>query len=234
MKILIAEDERVSRRLLELTLTGWGHEVIVTETGEEAWSVLEQPNPPSLVILDWMMPGIDGIEVCRRARRRVNAPPTYIILLTAKSSKANIVEGLIAGANDYVTKPFDRDELRARLHVGETVLGLQQKLAERVIELEEALTQVRVLQGILPICSYCKHVRNDQNYWQSVECYISEHSEAHFSHGICPNCYETVVEPKLEELRREQALAKASISPPSNENSNERESRHLITVELQN
>jgi CheY-like chemotaxis protein len=207
MKILIAEDERVSRRLLELTLTGWGHEVTVTEQGEEAWAILEQEDHPSLVILDWMMPGMDGIEICRRVRQRKNSSHTYIILLTAKSSKANIVEGLIAGANDYVTKPFDRHELRARIHVGETVLDLQQKLAGRVIELEEALGQVRVLQGILPICSYCKHVRDDKDYWQSVECYISEHSEAKFSHGICPQCYESVIKPQLEEWRSKSEQA---------------------------
>jgi CheY-like chemotaxis protein len=166
------------------------------------------------VILDWMMPGMDGIEICRRVRQRKNSSHTYIILLTAKSSKANIVEGLIAGANDYVTKPFDRDELRARVNVGETVLDLQQKLAGRVIELEEALGQVRVLQGILPICSYCKHVRDDKDYWQSVECYISEHSETKFSHGICPPCYERVIKPQLEEIRRKPKLtAHGSCAP---------------------
>ncbi len=207
MKILIAEDERVSRRLLELTLTGWGHEVIVTEQGEEAWSILEQEDQPSLAILDWMMPGMDGIEICRRVRQRKKSSGTYIILLTAKSSKANIVEGLIAGANDYVTKPFDRQELRARVNVGETVLDLQQKLAGGVIELEEALGQVRVLQRILPICSYCKHVRDDKDYWQNVECYISNHSEAKFSHSICPTCYETMIEPQLEETRSKRLAA---------------------------
>jgi CheY-like chemotaxis protein len=202
MKILISEDERVSRRLLELSLTRCGHEVIVTEEGKEAWSILQQEDAPSLAILDWMMPGMDGIEICRRARQREDAPPTYIILLTGKSGKANIVEGLIAGANDYVTKPFDRDELLARVQVGQTVLELQQKLAERVKELKEALAQVHLLQGILPICSYCKHVRDDQNYWQSVEGYITDHSEAKFSHGICPQCYEAVIKPQLEERRR--------------------------------
>ncbi|HBB97697.1 MAG TPA: response regulator [Blastocatellia bacterium] len=207
MKILIAEDERVSRRLLELTLSGWGHEVVVTEQGAGAWAVLEQEDPPSLAILDWMMPGMDGIEICRRVRQRANSSHTYIILLTAKSSKANIVEGLIAGANDYITKPFDRDELRARVNVGVTVLDLQQKLAGRVMELEEALGQVRVLQGILPICSYCKHVRDDKDYWQSVECYISEHSEAKFSHGICPKCYEAVIKPQLAERLSKSELA---------------------------
>ena len=207
MKILIAEDERVSRRLLELTLIGWGHEVIVTERGEEAWAILEQEDSPSLAILDWMMPGMDGIEICRRVRQRQTSSQTYLILLTAKSSKANVVEGLIAGANDYVTKPFDRDELRARLKVGETVLDLQQKLAGSLIELADTRGEVRVLQGILPICSYGKHVRDDKDYWQSVECYLSEHSEAEFSHSICPACYVTMINPQLGETRSKRLSA---------------------------
>jgi DNA-binding response OmpR family regulator len=202
MKILIAEDDRVSSRLLQSTLTGWGHHAVLTSDGDEAWSVLQQDEAPHLAILDWMMPGLDGPEVCRRVRQQQqhSAVPTYIILLTAKDRKTDIVAGLIAGANDYVTKPFDRAELHARVQVGTTVVSLQQKLSERVIELEEALAQVKVLQKILPICSYCKHVRNDHNYWQSVECYISEYSEAKFSHSICPNCYDKVVRPQMEEL----------------------------------
>jgi sigma-B regulation protein RsbU (phosphoserine phosphatase) len=197
VKVLIAEDERISCRLLESTLAGWGYEVVVTRTGLEAWEVLQQEDAPRLAILDWMMPGIDGLEVCRRVRRADGAVPTYIILLTAKGSKANIVEGLVNGANDYVTKPFDRDELRARVHVGVEMIELQERLAERVAELEAALAHVKLLQGILPICSYCKHVRDDQNYWQTVEGYISDHSEARFSHSICPDCYESVVKPQL-------------------------------------
>jgi CheY-like chemotaxis protein len=180
----------------------------VTRDGVEAWAALQEKDAPQLAIVDWMMPGIDGVEICRRVRRMQNAAQTYIILLTAKDRKADIVEGLIAGANDYVTKPFDRAELQARVQVGVTVVGLQQKLSERVIELEEALRHVKLLQRILPICSYCKHVRDDQNYWQSVECYISEHSEAKFSHSICPNCYESVITPQLNARKRErEALA---------------------------
>ena len=199
MKILIAEDDGVSRRLLEKSLLGWGYEVVVTENGADAWSVLQRDKAPRLAILDWMMPEMDGAEVCRRVRQIETPTPAYIILLTAKTSKADIVEGLAAGANDYVTKPFDREELLARVRVGVTVIELQQSVAERVAELEEALAQVHVLQGILPICSYCKHVRDDKNYWQSVERYITAHSEAKFSHGICPQCYESVVKPLLEE-----------------------------------
>ena len=191
----------MSCHLLERTLSGWGHEVVVTNDGLVAWAALEEKDPPKLAILDWMMPGIDGLEICRRLRQRETQTPTYVIMLTAKRRKTDIVEGLIAGANDYVTKPFDRGELKARLDVGITVVNLQQSLAHRVSELEEALLHVKVLQGILPICSYCKQIRDDNNYWQSVDSYISGHSEAKFSHSICPHCYEAVVKRQVDEFK---------------------------------
>jgi DNA-binding response OmpR family regulator len=198
MRILIAEDDDISRHILQLTLAAWGHEVITTTDGTEAWTLLSGADAPPLAILDWMMPGMDGLDVCRRVRQWPRTTPTYIILLTAKDRKSDIVAGLIAGANDYIIKPFHREELRARVQVAATVVALQQSLAGRIIELETALVQVKQLHGILPICSYCKQVRNDQNYWQQVESYISEHTEAKFSHGICPSCYESVVRPQLE------------------------------------
>lgn len=197
MKILIAEDDPVSRCFLEVTLVKWGYEVSAACDGNQAWQVLQR-DPPSMAILDWMMPGIDGAEVCRRIRA-VQAPtPVYIIMLTAKSDKKDVVEGLDAGADDYITKPFDRQELRARIGVGLRIAGLQKNLADRVVELETALSRVRQLQGLLPICSYCKKVRDDQNYWQQVESYISKHSEVEFSHSICPTCYDSLVEPQIK------------------------------------
>jgi response regulator RpfG family c-di-GMP phosphodiesterase len=114
----------------------------------------------------------------------------YLVLLTALEARKDIVAGLDAGADDYIVKPFDPDELRARLQVGVRVLTLQERLAERVAELEAALGRVKRLQGLLPICSYCKRIRGDDQYWQSVDAYIAEHSDAQFSHGICPPCYE--------------------------------------------
>jgi phosphoserine phosphatase RsbU/P len=200
MRILIAEDDPVSRRVLETTLLRYGHEVVVTKDGAEALAVLQQDDAPSLAVLDWMMPGLDGVEVCRRLRQVESPTPPYLILLTAKSGKQDVVKGLEAGANDYLTKPFDYEELRARVSVGATVVDLQQKLAARINELEDALSQIKQLQGILPICSYCKNVRDDQNYWQQLDSYISEHSEAQFSHGICPTCYDEKVRPQLEEM----------------------------------
>lgn len=208
MRILIAEDDPVSRRVLDLRLKAWGHEVVITRDGAEAWAALQRSDAPRLVILDWMMPGADGIEVCRRLRKRQSTTPSYIIMLTAKSNKEDVVKGLDAGANDYIVKPFNFQELRARIQVGATVVELQQRLAERVIELEGALAQVKRLQGIVPICSYCKHVRNDQNYWQQVESYVSAHSEARFSHSVCPDCYDMVVVPQLAEVKFADQLAK--------------------------
>lgn len=202
MRILIAEDDMVSRRVLETTLEKWGHHVIATRDGNEAFSVLQREDSPALVILDVMMPGMNGIEVCRKIREVPRDVSPYLILLTAKHGTENVVLGLEAGANDYVSKPFDPEELHARVNVGLRMLELEEKLADRVRKLEEALSQVKQLQGMLPICSYCKSIRDDQNYWQRVESYLSEHTDARFSHGICPSCYEKVVQPQVEEMKR--------------------------------
>lgn len=200
MRILIAEDDAVSRIVLEQTLKGWGHSVVVTKCGTEAWDALQAEDAPQLAILDWMMPGLEGPEVCRRVRALARPIPTYLILLTARGLTDDIVVGLDSGADDYVTKPFDRQELRSRIRVGERILNLQQGLADRVCELEDALSQVKELKGLLPICSYCKAVRDDRNYWHRVETYIAAHSGARFSHGICPGCWKDVVEPEIQAL----------------------------------
>lgn len=200
MEILIAEDDAVSRRLLELFLIRWGYEVVMANDGNEALQILSREIRPALAILDWMMPGIDGLELCRRVRENQDALPTHIILLTARNGKADIVQGLEAGADDYISKPFDREELRARVQVGVRMVELQRMLGERVHDLEKALQQVKQLQGLLPICSYCKKIRGDNNYWQQVETYVSKHSEAQFSHGICPDCFESIVRPELKNL----------------------------------
>lgn len=200
MKILIAEDDMVSRRLLESTLARWGYEAVVTDTGVKAWEALQEPDASQLALLDWMMPDMDGLQVCRLARATPATSLTYIILLTARGAKEDVVAGLEAGANDYVTKPFDREELRARLGVGIRVAELQANLAQRVAELQTALAEVKQLQGILPICSYCKSIRNDERFWQRVEDYIGEHAAVGFSHGICPQCWEKVVQPQMQEL----------------------------------
>jgi len=205
MKILIAEDDAVSRRILERTLLKWGYEVTVTLDGLAALAGLQAADAPSLAILDIMMPEMDGLEICRQVRQMSATVPPYLILLTAMSSKEDVVNGIRAGANDYLTKPFHRDELRVRLGVGVQMLELQRSLTERVKELEAALSQVKQLQGLLPICSYCKKIRDDQNYWQKVEDYLSEKTAVQFSHGICPACYENVVREFTEWKQKKSA-----------------------------
>ena len=188
MKTLIAEDDPVSRRLLQAALIKWGYEVVVTANGRDAWRALQALDAPSLLILDWLMPEMDGVEICREARKLDALKSAYIILLTSRGSKDDIVKGLEAGADDYVTKPFDHGELRARVQVGSRVVQLQTALADRVAELEEAIASVKTLQGLLPICCYCKKIRDDGNYWHRVESYIAGHANVRFSHGICPDC----------------------------------------------
>jgi len=201
-RVLIAEDDATSRRLLQVTLGKWGFEVEACCDGDEAWHALQRDSAPQLAILDWMMPGIDGLEICRRLRALPQQRVCYAILLTAKDQKQDLADGLGSGADDYIIKPFDPRELRARLQVGLRLLSLQQVLAGRVSELEEALAQVKLLQGLLPICSYCKNIRDDNNYWQQIESYVAAHSEAQFSHSICPTCYERVVKPELESFQQ--------------------------------
>lgn len=135
MNILIAEDNTVSRRLLETRLTKWGYEVISVEDGSEAWEVLQGEDPPRLAILDWMMPKMDGVQVCRKVRKGPKEPYIYILLLTAKDEKSDLVEAMEAGADDYLTKPFEPDELKVRLRAGKRIIELQQE----VISTREAL-----------------------------------------------------------------------------------------------
>lgn len=202
MRVLIAEDDIYFREVLELMLTGWGYQVIATRDGIEALEALMREDAPLLAVLDVMMPGRDGIDVCRKVRQLSRSSPPYIILLTAKARREDVVKGLEAGANDYIAKPPAPDELRARLLVGERVVELQQSLARRVEELEGALARIKQLEGILSICAYCKKIRAQEDLWEQLESYISSHSEARFSHSVCPDCYQSIVRPKLDKLRK--------------------------------
>ncbi len=211
MKILIAEDDLTSRRILEAVLSKWGYEVMATSDGLEALKVLQVKPAPPLAIVDWMMPGMDGVEFCRQIRKVQTLTPTYIILLTSKGQREDVVAGLEAGANDYIRKPFDREELLARIRVGERVVELQVALAERVKMLEEALSKIKTLHGLLPICSYCKKIRNDQDYWQQIETYVADHSQAEFTHGICPDCVEKHIKGQIEGIRKTRGNTKRKI-----------------------
>jgi CheY-like chemotaxis protein len=201
MQVIIAEDDRVTGEILARTLQRWNYETTLVGDGAQAWERLRGATEPTLAILDWMMPGMDGPDVCRRVRHELPFANMYLLLVTARESRGDMVAGLDAGADDYIVKPFDPEELRARVAVGIRVLGLQQKLGERVAELQAALSNVKQLHGLLPICSYCKRIRGDDQYWQQVEGYIAAHSDAQFSHGICPACYATV-SAQIDEMSR--------------------------------
>ncbi len=188
MRILIAEDDVTSRAVLREVLKKQGHEVVVTVDGLEAWKAFQQADAPLLAILDWMMPEMDGLEVVRRVRTLQTDRPPYLIMLTAKGEEEDIIAGLEAGANDYLVKPFAPGELRARIEVGQRLIVAQNTLATKVAELRQALDQVKTLRGIVPICAKCKKIRDDQGYWNQVEVYVHNHTEADFSHGLCPEC----------------------------------------------
>jgi DNA-binding response OmpR family regulator len=196
MRILVAEDDAVTRKLLESTLGRLRLDVIAVADGNAAWNALETlkgKDAPELALLDWMMPGLEGIQILRRLRTTPGFELLYVILLTSRTDKEDVAYGLAAGANDYIAKPFDPSELEARVRVGERMVKLQRSLAARVAELEVALAHVQRLQGLLPICSYCKKVRNETNYWEQVDSYLTSHSDVRITHGICPQCMDTMM-----------------------------------------
>ena len=190
MRVLIADDDAVLRHSLKVHLERWSYDVVECGDGGQAWQELQSPTPPPLAIIDWNMPGIDGPTLCQELREQPSLSGMYVILLTSNQDKKDVIAGLESGADDYITKPFDWGELRARLLIGSRIVGLQMALAARVAELQTALANVRQLSGLLPICAYCKRIRDDADYWQQIEQYLVRHSDAQFTHGICPECFD--------------------------------------------
>ena len=192
-RALVADDDRATVSLVRALLEEWALDVVVAYDGQQTWDTLQQDPTIGLAVLDWGMPGPDGPELCRRIREDAGRTHLYVLLLTARDSRADLIAGLQAGADDFLSKPIDPEILHARVNVGLRVLKLRASLAGRVKELEDALSHVKELHGLLPICSYCKHVRTDDDYWQQVEDYVTLHSDLQFSHSICPNCYRRVM-----------------------------------------
>jgi len=189
MKVLAVEDDAVARRVLCQALKRLDFDVDSASDGESAWEKL-QGEPTRVVVSDWMMPGVDGLELCRRIRARPEADYVYFILLTGKdATEENQRAAADAGVDDFLTKPLKFSDLWMRLRVAGRILHYT--------------TQVRKLEEMLPICSYCKKIRDDQNYWQQLEGYINERTGSEFSHSICPDCYTAVVQTELEKLRNE-------------------------------
>lgn len=185
MKILIAEDDPVSVKILQFTLEHFGHEVVSAANGTDAWAKFDA-EPVRVIVSDWMMPGLDGLELCKKVRARPKTDYTYFILLTAiNTGRDNLRQAMDAGIDDFLTKPLDREAILMRLRV-----------AERILEFTK---QIRALKDLIPICMYCKRVRDDSDYWDQVEHYIHEHTGSNFSHGICPTCFDV----QLESMTRE-------------------------------
>ncbi|HEX2101526.1 MAG TPA: response regulator [Candidatus Synoicihabitans sp.] len=191
MKVLTVEDDPVARRVLRQALARLGHEVVEAANGSDALKVLER-DAVRVVVSDWEMPTMDGLEFCRQVRSRRTEEYVYFILPTSRTaSVGNQREAADAGVDDFLNKPLDVNELWMRLRVAERIL----KFA----------TQVRQLEAFLPICSYCKKIRDDQNYWTQIESYINERTGTDFSHSVCPECYNRVIMPELEKIRAEAA-----------------------------
>jgi len=188
LKILIAEDDRATQMSIGAELQRFGHAVSFAADGQEAWGLLQKEHFEVLVS-DWMMPLLDGPELCRRVRELPGRRYTYIILLTLLEGRGRYMEGIRAGADDFLTKPFDLELLGARLRVAERILGLQE--------------EVRQLTGMLPICSYCKMMREDKDEWVPLERYIMRRTGASFTHGICPACVRHRFKPEAARLKGE-------------------------------
>jgi sigma-B regulation protein RsbU (phosphoserine phosphatase) len=185
MKIQIVEDDPIAATLLVASLKSLGHESRLATGGEEAWQQ-QQQDPVRVVISDWMMPGVDGLELCRRIRNQGGEYTYFILLSHVAASGEHLDQAMAAGVDDFLGKPAKMAELKARLHVAERIL--------------QYATQVRQLQQIIPICGYCRKMRDDRNYWSQVEEYISKQTGSSFSHGVCPDCYERVIVPQMRQL----------------------------------
>jgi DNA-binding response OmpR family regulator len=187
MKILVADDELCSRLVLREALFQLGHDVVETSDGWEAWNC-HRNGDIRIVITDWMMPNIDGLQLCQMIRNGDNPRYTYVIMLTALGGKGNFLEGMKSGADDYITKPFDLDELEAKLIVAVRILRLQD--------------EVKQLEGLLRICSYCNKIRTESDVWEPLDIYVSNQIDAPFSHSVCPSCLEVHVKPQVERLKQ--------------------------------
>ena len=187
MKVFIVDDDPVSMMILKQNIESWGYELETSINGSDALEKLKNTDT-KLIILDWVLPDISGIEICKKIREYDLNIKSYIIFLTSKTEMEELIEAFEAGADDFLSKPVNPSELKSRLNAGRKIIELQEDLNRKIAERDEALSHIKQLQGLISICSYCHKIRNDESSWEKLEKYISKHSNAHFSHGICPEC----------------------------------------------
>jgi CheY-like chemotaxis protein len=185
MKVLIAEDDPVAQLLLESTLKSLGHDVVAVADGEAAWTALADRSL-RVVVSDWRLPKLDGLALCRRIRELRTDYICFILLTQLEASDENLDEAFVAGVDEFLTKPVQPYDLKQRLHVAARILGFT--------------TELRRLESIIPICGYCRKVRDDKKFWQDIESYMVSRSGSRFSHGVCPDCYDRILIPELEKL----------------------------------
>lgn len=191
MKLLIAEDEYTTRITVQVILEQWGYHVESVGDGVDAWKKLNKYSGPDIAILDWEMPGLDGLEVCRRVKELDRQNPVYVILLTGRDARNDILKGFAAGADDYITKPFDENELRARVRVAERLVRIQAQLAQSNEELRMILNHVDVMNSTLPVCVQCHKIQNHEDSWMSLDQYVKAEEDNRFSFEICPHCQQS-------------------------------------------
>jgi PleD family two-component response regulator len=193
-RVLVAEDHARTRESLLALVKHHGYEATGVADGVAALNTIIGSDPPDIALVDWEMPRMDGLRLCQ-AVRALHAPSyVYMILVTARDTPEDVIAGLDAGADDFLTKPVDAAQLLARMRSGERVLALEHRLERRITELEESQEKVRKLKRLLPICMYCKKIRDDGEYWREIEAYIHDQTGTDFSHGICPNCMPKAME----------------------------------------
>lgn len=189
MKILIAEDEFTTRMMVQVCLENWGYNVTSVTNGQEAWLKLQNADAPNIAILDWEMPELDGVEVCRRVKEMGLENPPYIILLTGRDSNTDILRGFDAGADDYMTKPFNDNELQARVRVAERLVRTQTSLCATVSELKEALNQLEMLETGVELCDQCRSVFSPYDgEWHTSDQIINNGADPRFIIATCPDC----------------------------------------------
>ena len=185
MKILAVEDDPLAQLLLESALKSLGHEVVLAADGESAWAAMHDP-ALRVLVCDWQLPQLDGLALCRRIREKREDYVCFILLTQQRATGENLDAAFAAGVDEFLTKPIDVHELRLRLHVAARIL--------------EFTAQLRRVESFLPICGYCKKIRDDKKYWHEVEAYIAARAGTRFSHGICPECYERMMVPQLKQI----------------------------------